>query len=188
MLSVEGANQTMELYHLLSGMLGHLGNIFILKLSSDHRLSKDTLRRFDSHLTALYSALEKFPGHSAQRQPFQLRFKEHFAHFYQLCAYLLLKLAYDQVLDMCEMLQLAAVCLSISFSITPPSTRDESTEAVLHVASNRMCVVGYLVAALTRLNGQEWLQRTVKPKISVEGLSRIIEVSYNLNHVLDILF
>ena len=176
-MSVEGDNQQMEIYPLLSGMLGHLSSTFILKLSCDHKHPKETLRRFDSHLTALYSALEKFPGYPAHRLPHQLRFKEYFAHFYQLCAYLLLKLAYDQVLDLSDMLQLAAVCLSISFSITPPSTRDESTEVILHMASSRMCEVGYLMAALTRLNGQEWLQRTVKPKISVEGISRIIEVS-----------
>ena len=176
-LSTEGANPQFEVYPILSGMLGFLSSTFILKLTSEHKQPKDTLRHFDSHLSALYSTLERSPVHPTQRLPYQLRFKEHFAHFYQLCAYLLLKLAYDQVLDVSEMLQLAAVCLSISFSITPPSTRDESTEGILHVACSRMCEVGYLMAALARLNGQEWLQRTVKPRISVEGISRIIEVS-----------
>ncbi|KAI6654789.1 E3 SUMO-protein ligase RanBP2 [Oopsacas minuta] len=177
-VSCQAEGMLAEQVSLLFGMLTFLSSIFFIKLSiSDDKEVRDDLRRFDSHLSALHSALEKFPS-SPQRQPYQLRFIEKFALFYQMAAFLLFKLAYDQILNLDEMLQLAAVCLSISFSITPPTTHEDSPDGLLRVtkANCRMCIVGYLLAALTRLNGQDWLKRIVKPKISSEGLSRIIEV------------
>ena len=75
-----------------------------------------------------------------------------------MTAYLLLKLAYGQILDLNEMLQLAAVCLSISFSITP-LTGNEGVEMLTYAANCRMCVVGYFLAALWKLNAPElWRQ------------------------------
>ena len=163
---------------LLFGILANLSKIFFIKLpASDEKETIADLRHFDIYLASLHSILEKLPGTPAQKHPYQMRFKENFALFYQMTAFLLLKLAYDQILDLDEMLQLTAVCLSISFSITPPTASEESAEMLIHTANCRMCVVGYLLAALSKLNGPEWLKNDVKARMNPDGISRIMEVS-----------
>ena len=74
------------------------------------------------------------------------------------------------------MLQLATVCLSISFSITPLTGSEEGVEMITHAANCRMCVVGYLLAALWKLNGPEWLKSDVKARMSPDEISIIMEV------------
>ena len=106
-----------------------------------------------------------------------MRFEENFALSYQMTAFLLLKLAYGLILDLNEMLQLATVCLSISFSITPLTASEEGVEMLTHAVDCRVCVVGYLLAALSKLNGPEWLKSEVKARMSPDGISRIMEVS-----------
>ena len=170
---------------LLFGILMNLSKIFFIKLpASDEKEAKTDLRHFDIYLSNLHSILEKLPGSPAQKHPYLMRFRENFALFYQMTAFLLLKLAYDQILDLNEMLQLAAVCLSISFSITPPTASEDGAEMLIHAANCRMCVVGYLLAALSKLNGPEWLKSDVKAKMSPEGISRIMEVSTLSDYVI----
>ena len=81
-----------------------------------------------------------------------MRFEKNFALSYQITAFLLLKLAYGQILDLNEMLQLATVYLSVSFSITPLNASEET-----HAANCMLCVVGYLQAALSKLNASDVL-------------------------------
>ena len=176
----EGVNPLLEQIVLLYGMLDFLSYSFLISISApDVKESKDTLRRLDSHLSTLLTAVDKMHIHPSQKVQFQMRCYEFFASFCQFCSYLILKLAHERVYELENMLQLAAVCFSISFSIAPPSLQREAptSERLLHVANKRMCVVGYLLAALIKQNSQDWMQRYVKPKLSAEGVYSVIDVS-----------
>lgn len=76
-----------------------MSHIFFFKLyASDEKVAKSDLRHFDYYLSSLHSVLEKLP--SIQRHPYLMKFTENFALFHQVTAFLLLKLAYDQILDL----------------------------------------------------------------------------------------
>ena len=77
------------------------------------------------------------------------------------------------------MLQLATVCLSISFSVTPLTASEEGVEMLTHAANCRVCIVGYFLAPLSKLNGPECLKSDVKARMrmSPDRFSRIMEVS-----------
>ena len=73
-------------------------------------------------------------------------------------SFLLLKLAYGLILDLNEMLQLATVCLSISFSIIPLTGSEEGVKMLTHAANCGMCLIGYLLAVLWKLNGPRMVE------------------------------
>ena len=121
-----------EHLYLLFWILANLSKIFFIKLpASDGKEAKSDLRHFD-----VYSAY----GHSDTRtlllrNLYLMRYVENFAHSYQMTAFLFLKLAYGQILDLNEMLQLATACRSISFSITPLTGSEEGVEMLTHAAN-----------------------------------------------------
>ena len=132
-----------KLLYLLFGILGNLSMMFFIKLpASDEKEVKSDLRDFDVYLANLRSVLNKLPDIPAQKHPYLMKFEESFALSYQKKAFLLLRLAYCQILNLNEMLQLATVCLSISFSITPLTSSEEGVEMLTHAANCRMCVIG----------------------------------------------
>ena len=127
-----------EHLYLLFGILGNLSKIFFIKLpASDEKEAKSD---YDISTFTFYSQM--LPDTLAQKYPYLMRFEENFALSYQMTAFLLLKLAYGLILDLNEMLQLATVCLSISFSITPLTSSEEGVEMLTHAANCRMCVIG----------------------------------------------
>ena len=102
-----------EHLYLMFGILANLSKIFFIKLpASDEKEAQvrcTTFQRLSSK-PAFYS--RKVADTPAQKAPYLMRFEENFALFYQMMTFLLLKLAYGQILDLNEMLELAAVCLS----------------------------------------------------------------------------
>ena len=129
----EESRQPEHLY-LLFGISANLSKIFFIKLpASDEKEAKSDLRRFDVYPPNLHSILEK--DTPAQKYPYLMRFGENFALSYQMTAFLLIKFAYGQILDLNEMLQLATACRSISFSITPLTGSEEGVEMLTHAAN-----------------------------------------------------